>query len=168
MQVIWHGVITTGKHFPHYWPFVRGIQQSLLYSSHKGQQCRALLFSLMLNYKCCWTNSSLADDLRLLYIHVTWWRFLMVVSFELVCKLHVSLTWKCNEVSCQILKAGVGDCLVCIDIAVKIVIHWQFEFHSTLILMLTFRWSGHGSNSVYKLVFSFDKRELHIIYFLHF
>ena len=33
------------KHFPHYWPFVRGIHHSPVNSPHKGQWCRALFFS---------------------------------------------------------------------------------------------------------------------------
>ena len=32
------------KHFPHNWPFVRGIQWSPMNSPHKGQWCRALMF----------------------------------------------------------------------------------------------------------------------------
>ena len=35
------------KHFPRYWPFVRGIHRSLVNSLHKGQWRRALIFSLI-------------------------------------------------------------------------------------------------------------------------
>ena len=34
------------KHFPRYWPFVRGIHRSSVNSSHKGQWREALIFSL--------------------------------------------------------------------------------------------------------------------------
>ena len=42
------------KHFPRCWPFVRGIHRWPLDSPHKGQWCRALVFSLI----CAWTNGS--------------------------------------------------------------------------------------------------------------
>ena len=52
------------KHFPRYWPFVRGIHWSPVSSPHKGQWCRALMFSLI----CAWINASVnngnAGDLR--------------------------------------------------------------------------------------------------------
>ena len=35
------------KHFPHYWPFVRGIHRSPANSPHKGQWRGALMFSLI-------------------------------------------------------------------------------------------------------------------------
>ena len=42
------------KHFPLYWPFVRGIHWSPVNSPHKGQWRGALMFSLT----CAWTNGS--------------------------------------------------------------------------------------------------------------
>ena len=41
------------KHFPRYWPFVRGIHRPPMNSMHKGQWSGALMFSLI----CAWTNS---------------------------------------------------------------------------------------------------------------
>ena len=35
------------KHFPRYWPFVRGIHRSAVNSQHKGQWHGALIFSLI-------------------------------------------------------------------------------------------------------------------------
>ena len=40
------------KHFPRYWPFVRGIHWSPVNSPHKGQWRGALMFSLI----CAWIN----------------------------------------------------------------------------------------------------------------
>ena len=40
------------KHFPRYWPFVRGIHRWPLDSPYKGEWRRALMFSLI----CAWTN----------------------------------------------------------------------------------------------------------------
>ena len=43
-----HDDVIKWKHFPHYWPFVRGINRSLVNSPHKGQWCGALLLSIFL------------------------------------------------------------------------------------------------------------------------
>ena len=57
------------KHFPRYWPFVRGIHRSPVKSPHKGQPHGALMFSLI----CAWINGSVnpgeAGDLRRRYTH---------------------------------------------------------------------------------------------------
>ena len=42
-----HNYIIKWKHFPCYWPFVRGIHPSPVSSLHKGQWCRALMYSLI-------------------------------------------------------------------------------------------------------------------------
>ena len=51
------------KHAPCYWPFVRGIHWSPVYSPHKGQWRGALIFFI-----CAWINGWIsnreADDLR--------------------------------------------------------------------------------------------------------
>ena len=59
-----HDDVIKWKHFPHYWPFVRGIHRSPVNSLHKGRWCRALMFSLI----CTWINGCSinreASDLR--------------------------------------------------------------------------------------------------------
>ena len=50
--VTFHDDVIRWKHFPRYWPFVRGIHRSPLNSPHKGQWHRALMFSLI----CAWIN----------------------------------------------------------------------------------------------------------------
>ena len=47
-----HDDVIKWKHFPRYWPFVRGIHQSLVNSPHKAQWRGALVFSLI----CAWIN----------------------------------------------------------------------------------------------------------------
>ena len=42
-----HDDVIKWKHFPRYWPFVRGIHQSPVNSPHKGQWRGALMFSLI-------------------------------------------------------------------------------------------------------------------------
>ena len=52
------------KHFPGYWPFVRGNHQSLVISPHKGQWRGALMFSLICARINGWVNNRVAGDLR--------------------------------------------------------------------------------------------------------
>ena len=47
-----HDDVIKWKHFPGYWPFVRGIHRSPVNSPHKGQWRRAWMFSLI----CAWIN----------------------------------------------------------------------------------------------------------------
>ena len=54
---------SNGKHFPRYWPFVRGINRSLVNSPHKGQLRGASMFSLI----CAWING---------WVNISWgWWF---------------------------------------------------------------------------------------------
>ena len=39
-----HDDVIKWKHFPRYWPFVRGTHRSLVKSPHKGQWCGTLMF----------------------------------------------------------------------------------------------------------------------------
>ena len=58
-----HGDVIKWKHFPRYWPFVRGIHRSPVNSPHKGQWRRALIFSLICVWND-WVNKREAGDLR--------------------------------------------------------------------------------------------------------
>ena len=66
-----------GKHFPRYWPFVRGIHRSPVNSPHKGQWRGALIFSLICVWINGWVNNHEAGDLRRYRAHhdvtVFWW-----------------------------------------------------------------------------------------------
>ena len=57
------------KHFPPYWPFVRRIHRSPVNSLHKGQWCRALMFSLICFWINDWVNNGEAGNLRRYRIH---------------------------------------------------------------------------------------------------
>ena len=52
------------KHFPRYWPFVRGIHQSPVNSPHKGQWRGAVPFSLICASIKYWVNNCKAGDLK--------------------------------------------------------------------------------------------------------
>ena len=52
------------KHFPRYWPSVRGIHRSWVDSPHKGQWHGDLMFSLICAWRNGWANYQEAGDLR--------------------------------------------------------------------------------------------------------
>ena len=75
---ITHDDVIKWKHFLRNWPFVRGINWSPVNSPHKGQWCRAWMFSLICVWINDWVNNRDAGDLRRYRAHydviVMWWR----------------------------------------------------------------------------------------------
>ena len=59
-----HDDVIKWKHFPRYWPFVRGIHRSPVNFPHKGQWRGALLFSFICVWINDWVNNLEAGDLR--------------------------------------------------------------------------------------------------------
>ena len=59
-----HDDVIKWKHFPRYWPFVRGIHRSPVNSPHKGQWRGALMFSLTCVWINAWVNNGESGDLR--------------------------------------------------------------------------------------------------------
>ena len=59
-----HDDVIKWKHFPRNWPFVRGIHRSPVNSPHKGQWCRALMFTFICARINGWVNTRAAGDLR--------------------------------------------------------------------------------------------------------
>ena len=59
-----HDDVIKWKHFPRYWPFVRGIHRSPVNSPHKGQWRGALMFSLICAWINDWVSNREAGDLR--------------------------------------------------------------------------------------------------------
>ena len=64
-----HDDVIKWKHFLCFWPFVRGIHWSLMNSPHKGQWCRALMFSLISAWTNSWVNNRDDSDLRHYHTH---------------------------------------------------------------------------------------------------
>ena len=64
VRIVHHDDVIKWKHFPRYWPFVRGIHRSPVNSPHKGQWRRALMFFLICTRINGWVNNSEAGDLR--------------------------------------------------------------------------------------------------------
>ena len=58
-----HDDVINWKHFPRYWPFVRGIHRWPVNSPHKVQWRGALMFSLICAWINYWVNNLEAGDL---------------------------------------------------------------------------------------------------------
>ena len=73
-----HDDVIKWKHFPRYWPFVRGIHRSPVNSPHKGQWRGALMFSLICIWINSWVNTREAGDCRRYRVHydVIWFKYL--------------------------------------------------------------------------------------------
>ena len=76
-----HDDVIKWKHFPRYWPFVRGIHRSTMNSPHKIQWREALMFSLICAWINGWVNNREAGDLRRHRAHYD----LIVMSSHGVC-----------------------------------------------------------------------------------
>ena len=63
-RVTFHDHIFKWKHFPRYWPSVRGIHRWPVNSPHKGQWRRALMFSFICAWINGWENNREPGDLR--------------------------------------------------------------------------------------------------------
>ena len=59
-----HDDVIKWKHFPRYWPFVRGIHRSPVNSPHKCQWLGALMFSLICTWINAWVNNRETGALR--------------------------------------------------------------------------------------------------------
>ena len=64
-----HDDVIKWKHFPRYWPFVKGNPQVTIDSPHKGQWCGALIFSLICAWRNGWANNRDAGDSRRHRVH---------------------------------------------------------------------------------------------------
>ena len=64
MEFRFHDDVIKWKHFPRYWPFVRGIRRTPVNSPHKGQWRGAWMLSLICAWMKCWVNNREAGDLR--------------------------------------------------------------------------------------------------------
>ena len=100
-----HDDVIKWKHFPRYWPFVRGIHWSPVNSPHKGQWHGALMFYLICAWINGWVNNREAGDFRRHRAHsdVTvmwskgfWWVYGWIVFYllkSLSCSWHIIAAW---------------------------------------------------------------------------
>ena len=68
-HVVKHDHVIKWKHFPRYWPFVRGIHRSPVNSPQQSQWRGALMFSLISTGTNGWVNNRDVGDLRRHWTH---------------------------------------------------------------------------------------------------
>ena len=96
---IHHDDVIQWKHFPRYWPFVRGIHRSSVNSPNKGQWRRALMLSFICAWINGWVNNREAGDLRRHRTHYD-----------------VTLMWYSNIGSCNILAPNRRQAVIWTDV----------------------------------------------------
>ena len=86
MLTLEHDAVIKWKHFPRYWPFVRGIHRSPVNSPHKGQWRGALIFSLIYVWINDWENNREAGDLKRYRAHcdVTVMSLMLTLEYRLM------------------------------------------------------------------------------------
>ena len=98
-----HDDVIKWKHFPRYWPFVRGIRQ------WRG----ALMFSLICVWINGWGNSRKAGDLRryrahydviAMYIHATWLAMWSNIGWRNVSNIYIYIGIACEYINTWIMK----------------------------------------------------------------
>ena len=109
-----HDDVIKWKHFPRYWPFVRGIHRSPVNSPHKGQWRGALMFTLICAQINGWVNNHEAGDLRRYHAH---YDFIVMMAAKLQ-------TINLSEIS-------------------SMKTDWLIFFHWTLFLVMWLRRSHH-------------------------
>ena len=93
VNVTFHDDVIKWKHFPRYWPFVRGIHRSPVYSPHKGQWRGVFMFSLICARINGWVNNCEAGDLRRNRAH---YDVSVMLCGEFTC------SWQCYTISIRL------------------------------------------------------------------
>ena len=110
------------KLFLYYWPFVRGIYQTLVYSPHKGPVIQTVLISLLWAWPSCWTFSQAGPHLN------------MKMAFPGMGIFHVKRRWLWDHL---ILTPGIGILVIwCLYIEIAPGRHLRCQnTHVTSLLM---------------------------------
>ena len=110
-----HDDVIKWKHFPRYWPFVRGLHRPPVNSPCKGQWRGALMFSLI----CAWINYGVnngeAGDLRRHRAHYD-----VTVMFA----KHIVLSTGTMTSSCVCVFSVYGECCHAI-----LNIYWELDYY---------------------------------------
>ena len=78
------------KHFPRYWPFLRGVQWSPVNSPHKAQWRGAMMFSLICVWINGWVNNHEAGNLKRYRAHYD----VIVMYLGILSQGHNTITWR--------------------------------------------------------------------------
>ena len=112
MLTLEHDAVIKWKHYPRYWPFVRGIHRSPVNSPHKGQWRGALIFSLIYVWINDWENNREAGDLKRYRAHCD----VTVMSLMLTLEYRLMVLMFCMKLTVGIVPdskihgANMGSC----------------------------------------------------------
>ena len=129
-----HGDIIKCKHFPRYWPFVRGIGRSPVNVPHKGQWRRALMFSLICAWINAWVNNREAGETPSRSL----WRHYNVLASNKVCLREVGRLNCIVYTYCPFLfshwKGWQGQSQHIFDYTIVIWVSWRRRSSTTRVL----------------------------------
>ena len=111
---IWHlhNHVIKWKHFPRYWPFVRGIHRSPVNSPHKGHWRVALMLSLICARINGWGNNREAGDLRRHRTHYNVILMLLSTRHD-YCYMHTTLVVTTNHAALNISNMNININSIC-------------------------------------------------------
>ena len=95
MYSLVHDDIIKWKHFPCYWPFVRGIHRSLVISLYKDQCRWASMFFFICTWINRWVNNREAGDLRRHRAHFND----VIIVMEVSSAIFKSIIWSATKYS---------------------------------------------------------------------
>ena len=164
-----HDDVIKWKHFPRYWPFVRGIHRSPVNSPHKGQWRGALMFSLICAWINGWVNNRKAGDLGRYRAHDDVTEMLRIYRIEFVafCNMdYKSTSWfkatlistsqgkKCNPMKTLITILLWVHCIHCNSSIQSCKYRTRFSsFPSLAIIHVHGSYALYGSWNVFRVVF---------------
>ena len=122
-----HDNVIKWKHFPRYWPLVRGIHRSSVNFPHKGQWRGALMFSLIFAWINGWVNNSEAGDLSVHRVHydviMMFWIFRAHHSISMLWSIYYNVFHSRTTLIIAGWGYGHGNTFICPAMAVKYIIH---------------------------------------------
>ena len=132
-----HDDVIKWKHFPSYWPFVRGIHRSPVNWPHKGQWRGALMFSLICVWINGWVNNRKGGDMRRYRAHydvivmsVYWFTVELVTPY--------GLTFLCQHFSGNGLSPVRRQAIIWTNVVLLFTGHWGKSFSEFWIKIPTF------------------------------
>ena len=90
--LVTHDDVIKWKHFPRYWPFVRGIHRSPVNYPHKGHWRGALMFSLICAWINGWVSNREAGHLKRYRAH---YDVIVMTRAGATASPHMVLSWIC-------------------------------------------------------------------------
>ena len=133
-----HDDVIKWKHFPRYWPFVRGIHRSPVNSPHKGLWRGALMFSLICARSNGWVNNGEAGDLRRHRAHYD----VTVMSFPFHCFQSVPLATATRSSKKTVKLGRVGRILTSTENGAALITIFAYN----VVILVAYNLFKHGGH----------------------